>query len=778
MNMIEDSRIPGLLTALNPDAVMQLLVENFPEFREGFEALEARIVDVQYKPGTQCLILYRIKFHMPGAQRSRRQQIAVEALPAGTQPAPIPPELVARYKAMQNQHLLTPYAFIPKTNIAILAFPLDPVLSQLCDIMDCEIMKRKFHELWRERRMRVRQVIPSLLAYTPRSRATVLYEILSESKDTALPEIRYVIGKIHKSRPAWKLFAGAWSLWRASKLRVRLAPPAGYIGTLNMTLQERCPGVRLGDMAGETSFTNAVRQTGRSIAMVHGLSVPTVSKRTPQREAHSVHRWGSVVATLQGVHSSDIEQLCNRLASQLEQRTQMKGLVHGDFHPANVLVDDSRITLIDLDQMALGDPLVDVGRFLASQRVSSLRVHGNLDGLSHDAGHFLERYLACTGEDESRVRLFEAAALVTSAATGFRLQRPGWEENASLIVDEANRVLKMSEHLGDIYFSPADKGRDREKSSEIDWSGDQQYMQAVLDPYITDIYDAELKSCGIRIKADTPEHKQLCYRLRGICNGRKWNTTLNGMVWRNKSGRSAHRRLGYIRGAMEDIPDAPLLPRPITYLPEMRLQVLQLPEGTSLESILGTTAGVDAAEQTAHALLKLHSVRADQASPGLIDREIERVERRLAKLRDSEPSLYRQVMVIWEGVKQRIRNSRRQTTPVLRCLPLDHILCSKQGIAFTDVSRITYSDPMLDFADLLTRLTLLQFNQPAEQGIRQAAERIRAICLSSCDTPEDLAAFELMKLLQASAKQADRHITGKLLAQRLPTRFDRLLAAS
>jgi len=153
MKNIEDPRIPGLQVALDPDAVTQLLVDNFPEFRQGFQVLEARIIDVQYKPGMQCLVLYRLKFHVPDAYRSRRQEIIIDALPEGEAPVDIPEQLLARYSTNQNRYLPTPCAYDRKAHIAIHAFPLDPVLTQLSDIMDSEIMKRKFHDLWRDRRI-------------------------------------------------------------------------------------------------------------------------------------------------------------------------------------------------------------------------------------------------------------------------------------------------------------------------------------------------------------------------------------------------------------------------------------------------------------------------------------------------------------------------------------------------------------------------------------------------------------------------------------------------
>ena len=116
--------------------------------------------------------------------------------------------------------------------------------------------------------------------------------------------------------------------------------------------------------------------------------------------------------------------------------------------------------------------------------------------------------------------------------------------------------------------------------------------------------------------------------------------------------------------------------------------------------------------------------------------------------------------------------------PVLRHMSPDRILCDGQQVVFTDVSGITYSHPLLDVADLLTRLTLMHLKKPAEQQPLTASERIRNHYLSSDGSPDDLLAFEQMKLLQASCKQAGRDITGKQLAHKLLSHADHLMAAS
>ena len=77
---------------------------------------------------------------------------------------------------------------------------------------------------------------------------------------------------------------------------------------------------------------------------------------------------------------------------------QQLACVHRDFYPDQVLVDEDRIWLVDLDLVALGNPAIDVGNFLAHLDEYALRIHGNVKALSPLATAFLDGYRT-TGPD-------------------------------------------------------------------------------------------------------------------------------------------------------------------------------------------------------------------------------------------------------------------------------------------------------------------------------------------------------------------------------------------
>ncbi|MCH8809578.1 MAG: aminoglycoside phosphotransferase family protein [Proteobacteria bacterium] len=187
-----------------------------------------------------------------------------------------------------------------------------------------------------------------------------------------------------------------------------------------------------------------MRRAARAIAAVHGLSVPAARRRDFRTEARTALRWARLIAKIRPGLAKRVQALSRGVVAELEHRMVVKAPVHNDFHLGNILVDDGQVTLIDFDQLVHGDPLYDVGRFLGALRIAALRVTGDPAGLAEAGDAFFDEYLRCTGEEVSRARLYEAAALLMSAAAPFRLQRKGWRQATVMLVDEVERALKLA----------------------------------------------------------------------------------------------------------------------------------------------------------------------------------------------------------------------------------------------------------------------------------------------------------------------------------------------
>ena len=395
------------------------------------------------------------------------------------------------------------------------------------------------------------------LLYLAPSTYRFFFEIIASTMPHSTP----LLGGCYFILP---ITANSWALWCGVRGKVGLAPPVGYSSTARLTFQESVTGVRLGGLVEARSFNRIVKTTARAIALLHSQRIPLNTTRKPRDEIRTFMRWTEVLASVRTGLRKRIERLSQRLAGELESRTEMTGPVHGDFHHTNVLVDDSRIWIIDLDEMAYGDPCVDIGRFLASLRIPSLRAFGAISGLSHAREIFLEEYLKKGPAPPRRIRLFEAASLMISAGSAFRIQRPNWEEEIGLLVGEAERVLESAKP-GRASRIPREikKAYGLSFEERIRWAGETTYMQATLDPFVQATWEARVTSCKISTPRKGGSGVWVEYQLAGQRHQKVWKARVRGLVLKKGGGRATFNRLSSIREWLDGEKEALLLPRPL-----------------------------------------------------------------------------------------------------------------------------------------------------------------------------------------------------------------------
>lgn len=117
----------------------------------------------------------------------------------------------------------------------------------------------------------------------------------------------------------------------------------------------------------------------------------------------------------------EMAALATWLAAQLPPNADPPAIVHGDFKLDNVMLDPRDVgrlvAVFDWEMTALGDPLVDLGIFLAYwSQGAKLAPHDALASVTNRPGWFsraevIECYAARSGRDLSRLAFYEAFAL-------------------------------------------------------------------------------------------------------------------------------------------------------------------------------------------------------------------------------------------------------------------------------------------------------------------------------------------------------------------------------
>ena len=109
---------------------------------------------------------------------------------------------------------------------------------------------------------------------------------------------------------------------------------------------------------------------------------------------------------------------------------QPSGMAHNDFYDDQMLLlPDGRVALVDFEEIAMGDPLLDVGNFLAHLRWG---VHfgseGSADARSAYHGAFRHAALDRFGWSERELALREAACVFRVCTNVVRYPQPDWQE--------------------------------------------------------------------------------------------------------------------------------------------------------------------------------------------------------------------------------------------------------------------------------------------------------------------------------------------------------------
>ena len=243
--------------------------------------------------------------------------------------------------------------------------------------------------------------MPQLARLTERRHLAVLVGERSgravDADRLSVETVRYRPGQRHVLRvlldgDAWVYVktdrdrSGARAVAAAAFLRDRVpegargaavAVPLEYDAEDTVALWWSSPGVPLSRLLATrpAAALRTVAQIGRALRVLHDS--PSGPASLPRRDgAEDVHtevretlRAGEHVAALLPDLGRTHEQVAAQVVEQLDRVPgEAPVLCHGDFKSDNLVVDDGRLTILDLDRTGWADPAKDLGKFLVDLR--------------------------------------------------------------------------------------------------------------------------------------------------------------------------------------------------------------------------------------------------------------------------------------------------------------------------------------------------------------------------------------------------------------------------
>ena len=233
--------------------------------------------------------------------------------------------------------------------------------------------------------------LAKLVSEKPGHRWTFQYELAGNQHP--------VMGKVYRDAAYGRRAYGIMR-W-LSEHDLAVPRPLGWIDELSMLAYLPVPGRLLGDQLFRSGAAASMERTAAWIFDLHQSSLPLDRAFDVPNECKNLREWAAVVAERYPNHA----WAADRISSRLEEISSELGAeanrpIHKDFHYQHVFVGD-RAHVIDLDEVRLGDPTLDLAHFCAYLRLQGCRFPAMAATLDHRRYEFLAAYQRCSGREIS-----------------------------------------------------------------------------------------------------------------------------------------------------------------------------------------------------------------------------------------------------------------------------------------------------------------------------------------------------------------------------------------
>jgi aminoglycoside phosphotransferase len=222
----------------------------------------------------------------------------------------------------------------------------------------------------------------------------------------------------------------------------RVVKPLEYSEAHRLLLLDAVPGTRIADLKNK-DLTDGFAGLAQALASVHSAPIPGQLPRFRRHDADRLRNCTRIVATARPDVSSVANELDRELrATRLDEQPLV--CLHGDVHPKNGIALNGFVTLIDLDQSAVGPAAADLGSMLAL-----LHYHWRIGLITRSsrqklASTFLDAYAGSRQLPTQRSLSWHTAAALLSerALRSVNRIRPAGLQHLSQLLHDAREILR------------------------------------------------------------------------------------------------------------------------------------------------------------------------------------------------------------------------------------------------------------------------------------------------------------------------------------------------
>ncbi len=412
---------------------------------ERYRIEDCAISHIRYRPGEGCLIAYRLNIRDPIMRQTLVQRLFARVVPSG-----LSQDLFAKAlsRAVVATPLCDPVLHLPDLGTVIWLFPNDPKLDGLPALVDESLLADSVlphlaaedcGEDWT-----VSNWHTEIVSYVPEHRCTLRAVVQLRHRTRGEFRVRTYYGKVYPDDTGWTTLRNMARLWKTCSgpsAPFRVARTLSYMERWRTLWQSGVAGMPLSALgAGSPELLRLLKGVGRAIGALHSSNLKCPWKIQPESPGELLRRAAEVLSRTEHNSAHLVERLISGARSL---KASPRATVHRDLHTNNILSTDNGIALIDLDDLANGDPLEDLARFLAHLCSWSLKRGLDLPRIEPVVSTVVRGYINAVpwSITESQFRWHLAAALIYQEACRC-ITRPKARRLATL-----NSLIRLAEQV-------------------------------------------------------------------------------------------------------------------------------------------------------------------------------------------------------------------------------------------------------------------------------------------------------------------------------------------
>lgn len=381
----------------------------------------------RYKPGKSCVLSYRLRILNTETKSVQEQIICARLCKPG--------EGFSEFERASRKDLVTlkgvrPIVYLPEVEMVVWSFPNDRKLTHLPQMLDLpflyDLLPRRLASLGHPSK-RLSQIKAEIIHYLPERSCMIRYELELENRESGEVVPVAVFGKIYPDESGGEVYK-IMSQLSGQMEELKIAKPLGYDPELRALWQSEIPGrpFKQEEIA-SPDCGKVMAQMAVTVAAFHR------ARLSSQRQL-KLENMKALLKETDDIAKKTCPQLTDRigfLVYSLLTRSETIGRasspitpIHGDLKIGNMLTNEGKVGLIDMDCVCLGDPLYDIGSFIANFSYNGILI----------------------GCDESKVRaLVEAFCGVYSEQVEWEVspERLHWHIAAAFIYEIARRSIRQ-----------------------------------------------------------------------------------------------------------------------------------------------------------------------------------------------------------------------------------------------------------------------------------------------------------------------------------------------